>query len=165
MVKKIVLLAFLLIPLGVMAQEKIAYFTSVEVVSAMPEYTQLQDSIEKTQLAIKMELTSMEDEYNKKYQAFMKEAETLIESIRIRRMQEIQDLEQRAATYSEQSKAQLQQLYESMLNPIQQKVRDAIQKVGAENGFTYILDGAGLLYVSPSATNATDLVKKKLGLK
>jgi outer membrane protein len=164
MLKKIVLFALLLLPLGAIAQEKIAYFNSTEVVTVMPEYAQLQDSIQKTQLAIRAELASMEDEYTKKYQAFMIEADTLIETIKVRRMTEIQDLEQRAATYSEQSQEQLKQLYEQMLAPIQQKVRDAIQSVGADNGFTYILDGGSLLYVSQSATNATPLVKKKLGL-
>jgi outer membrane protein len=164
MLKKIVLFALLLLPVGAFAQDKIGYFNSAEVIPAMPEYTLMQDSLQKTQNAIRTELATMEDEYTKKYQAFMKEGETLIENIKIRRMQEIQDLEQRAATYGETSQKQLQDLYDQLLAPIQQKVRDAIQAVGNENNFTYIFDAAGLLYVSPTAANATALVKKKLGL-
>lgn len=166
MFKKIVLFALLLLPIGVFAQEKIAYFNSAEVIMAMPEYTQMQDSLQKTQEAIKAEMSILEEEYSKKYQAFMAESENLVESIKVRRMQEIQDIEQRAANFNEQSQQQLQQLYEKLITPIQQKVKDAIQSVGAENNYTYILEaGATVLYVSPSAPDATPLVKKKLKLQ
>ncbi|MDR0546446.1 MAG: OmpH family outer membrane protein, partial [Dysgonamonadaceae bacterium] len=130
----------------------------------MPEYTQMQDSLKRTQEAIKADLATMEEEYSRKYEAFMKEGENLIETIKIRRMQELRDLEQRAANYNEQSEQMLRQLYEQLLTPIQQKVKEAIQAVGAENAYTYILDAASLLYIGTTATNATDLVKKKLGL-
>lgn len=166
MVRKIVLFALLLLPLGVCAQEKIAYFNSAEVIMVMPEYTQMQDSIQKTQEAIKKEMAVMEEEYSTKYQAFMAEAEGLIESIRVRRMQEIQDIEQKAAKYNEDSQLQLQQLYEKLMAPIQQKVRDALQTVGAENNYAYILEaGATVLYVNPASPDATPLVKQKLGLQ
>lgn len=166
MFKKIVLFTLLFIPVSLLAQEKIAYFNSGEVIMAMPEYTQMQDSLQKTQEAFRKEMSSMEDEYSKKYQAFMAEADGLVESIKVRRMQEIQDIEQKASNFNEQSQQQLQQLYEQLMTPIQQKIREAIQTVGAENNYTYILEaGATVLYVSPTATDATPLVKKKLGLQ
>jgi outer membrane protein len=164
MFKKIILAVLVTLPLGAFAQEKIAYFNAQEIIVIMPEYKKMQDSLQVTQTAIKAELGILQEEYSNKYQAFMKEGDTLIESIRIRRMQEIQDLEQRAANYNEQSQQQLEQLYRSLLEPIQKKIRDAIQAVGKENNFTYILDAAGLLYVSPTATDATPLIQKNLKL-
>jgi outer membrane protein len=164
MIKKIVLFALLLLPLGALAQEKLAYFNPGEVISIMPEYKQMQDSLQKTQAAIETEVQNLSDEYKKKYEAFMAEADKLVETIKVRRMQEIQDIESRAVNFQEQAQKQMQQLYDQMLAPIQQKVRNAIQTVGSENGFAYILDAASLLYVSPSATDATPLIKKKLGL-
>jgi outer membrane protein len=165
MIKKIVLFALLLIPVGAFAQEKIAYFNSADVIQVMPEYIQMQDSLQKTQTAIESELVILGEEYKKKYESFMTEADKLVESIKIRRMQEIQDIENRASNFQEQSQKQLQQLYEQLMVPIQQKVRNAIKAVGEENGFAYILDSAGILYISPSATDASPLVKKKLGLQ
>jgi outer membrane protein len=164
MLKKIVLFAFLLIPLGAIAQDKIAYLNSEEVITAMPEYAQLQDSLQNTQKAFEAYLAEMQDEYSKKYQAFMKEGDMLNEAIRIRRLQEVQEIEQKAANFAEESKERLQQLYAALMTPIEQKVRNAIQAVGAENNFTYVLNAGVMMYVSPTATNATDLVKKKLGL-
>ncbi|MDR0427031.1 MAG: OmpH family outer membrane protein [Dysgonamonadaceae bacterium] len=166
MLKKIVLLALLLAPVGVFAQDKIAYFNSVEVITAMPEYVQMQDSIQKKQEEFRKEMRILEEEYSKKYEAFLAEAEGLSEAIRNRRMTEIQDIEQRAAKYNEDSQTEIQQLYEQLLVPIQQKVRDALQKVGEENSFTYILDaGSTVVYVSPTAPDATPLVKTKLSLQ
>jgi outer membrane protein len=164
MFKKIILFALLALPLGVVAQDKIAYFHSSEIIVIMPEYKQAQDSLQKTQEAIQSELAVLQEEYNKKYQAFMKEGDTMIESIKIRRMQEIQDIEQRTATFTEQSRVNLQQLSERLFTPIQQKVRDAIKAVGVANNFTYVLDGQTLLYIAPNAIDATPLVQKQLGL-
>jgi outer membrane protein len=166
MLKKFVLFALVLIPAGAIAQEaKIAYLNSPEVITAMPEYLQLQDSLQKTKDAIETELKILEDEYNKKYTAFMSESETLVEAIRVRRLQEIQDIESRAQTFNQQSQQQLQQLQQALFVPIQQKVKEAIEAVGAENNFIYIVDAATLLYINPQSTDATPLVKKKLGLK
>ncbi|MDR0799809.1 MAG: OmpH family outer membrane protein [Dysgonamonadaceae bacterium] len=166
MLKKITLFALLFISMGAMAQEaKIAYFNSMEVVPAMPEYTRMQDSIQKKQASIENELKIMGEEYNKKYTAFMEQGDKLDESIKIRRLQEIKDLEERAQNFNQMSQQQLEQLYKSLLEPIQQKVKNAIAEIGAENHFAYILDVASLLYIDPSSTDATPLVKKKLGIK
>jgi outer membrane protein len=164
MFKKIILSVLLMLPLGVFAQEKIAYFSSQEIIVIMPEYKQMQDSLQNTQKAIQAEMEILKEEYNTKYQAFMKEGDTLIESIRIRRMQEIQDIEQRASTYAEQEQQRLGQLQQALYEPILKKVREAIQEVGKENNFTYILEGGSLLYISTTATDATPLVQKKLKL-
>jgi outer membrane protein len=164
MSKKIVLLALALLPLGAFAQEKIAYFNPTEVIVIMPEYKQMQDSVQKVQAGNEAEMQILREEYDRKYQAFMKEGETLSENIKIRRMQEIQDIEQRAANFNEQSQKELQDLYQALLTPIQQKVRDAIQAVGKTNGFIYILSAEALLYTAPNAIDATPLVQKQLGL-
>jgi len=164
MLKKISLFAFLLLSFGAFAQDKIAYFNVAEVIMAMPEYAQMQDSLKSEEKAIRNEIATMEEEYIRKTEAFIKEKDTLSENIKTRREQELYDLRERAVNYSEQAEGLLRQLQEQLLVPVQQKVRDAIQAVGAENKFMYILDTAALLYVDPNATNATELVKKKLGL-
>ena len=167
MLKRIVLFALLFVSMGAMAQDvsKIAYFNSGEVITIMPEYLQMQDSLQKEQAAVEAEMKVLEEEYGKKYAALMAEGDTLIESIKVRRLQEIRDIEERAGNFSQQSQQQLQQLQQNLFIPIQQKVRIALEEVGVENGFAYILDAVNLLFVNPSSTDATPLVKAKLGLK
>ena len=52
-----------------------------------------------------------------------------------------------------------------MIEPIQQKMADAIKAVGTEQGYTYIIDPQVLLYTGPNAIDATPFVKTKLGLQ
>ena len=164
MLKKIALFALLLLPLGAFAQEKIAYFNPMEIYVIMPEYKQMQDSLQKTSAEMEKEMEILREEYNKKYQAFMNESEGLIESIRIRRLQEIQSLEERATLNNEQFQQALMQLQQSLSAPVKKKMTDAIQAVGAANNFLYILDGSVLLYWSPNAIDATPLIQKYLKL-
>jgi outer membrane protein len=168
MFKKVVLFALLLIPMGVIAQEtqKIAHFNSAEVITVMPEYKLLQDSMQRETSAVQAELKIMEEEYSKKYQALMAEGETLGESIKKIRLQEIQEIEQRANNFQQLSEERLKQLNQDLFVPIQQKIRAVLEEVGKENNFAYILDAGVILYVNPtSGIDATPLVKKKLGLK
>jgi outer membrane protein len=150
--------------LGAFAQEKIAYFNASEVAVIMPEFKQMQDSLQKMQIEIEAEMQVIREEYDRKYQAFMKEGETLSEPIKIRRMQDIRDLEERAATFNEQSQKQMQELSQALQVPIMQKIDDAVEAVGKANNFTYILDASVLRYISPTAIDATPLVQKQLGL-
>jgi outer membrane protein len=167
MIKKVVLFALLLIPMGAIAQEtqKIAYFSPAEVIQIMPEYTKMQDSLQREQNSMENELKLLGEEYNKKYAAFMSESETLSETIKVRRLQDLKDLEERASTFNQQSQQLLEQLYRSLMAPIEEKIKNAITAVGAENNYAYILNAASLLYISPSSIDATPLIKTKLGIK
>jgi len=166
MLKKIALCALILLPLGAFAQEKIAYFNPLEIYVIMPEFKQMQDSLQKEEAAVRAELQILEEEYAKKTEAFMREGEGLIETIRVRRLQEIQEIEQRANIFHRDQQERLAQLQESLVEPIQKKVKDAIKAVGAANNFLYILNGNPeiLLYVSPNAIDATPLVQQYLKL-
>jgi len=164
MLKKIVLFALLLLPLGAFAQEKIAYFNPQEIYVIMPEFKQMQDSLQRTQLEMEKELKMLQDEHIQKTQALMNESDGLLESTKLRRLQEINGLEERINLTSEQFQQALGQLQQALAIPIQKKVQDAIQAVGAANNFLYILDAAALLYVSPNAVDATQLIQKHLKL-
>jgi outer membrane protein len=166
MLKKFALFALLLVSAGAFAQEiKIAYLNSADIITAMPEYTLLQDSLQKFQTAVTEELKIMEEEHSRKYTALMNESETLPDAIKTRRLQDIQDIEQRAQNFQQDSQQRLRQLQESLFAPIQQKVKTAIDAIGEENSFTYILEAGSLLFINPqTGVDATALVKKKLGL-
>lgn len=170
MFKKFVLFVLLLIPVGAIAQEaqKIAHINRMEIIMAMPEFAEMQSQLEAEQAAFEKEMSIMNEDYTKKYQAFMAESDSLVESIRIRRLQEIQDIEQRAQTYSQQTQERFQTLQQTLFTPIQEKVQTAINSVGFANNFAYVLDvsgGATVVYVNPKSIDATALVKKELGIK
>lgn len=167
MFKKILLIAFLFVPGLLIAQEaqKIAYFNYYEVLQAMPEFKQMTDSLQKNADMFKAEMEILRDEHEKKYKAYVEQQETLAESIKVRRQQEIRDLEERAVTFQQQMQQGQEQLQQVLLAPIQEKIMQAVQTVGTENQFAYILEATQLLYTSPQSPDATPLVKKKLGIQ
>lgn len=167
MIKKLILFALLLAPVAMSAQEvqKIAYFKYYEVIQEMPEFKQMQDSIQKQAEVFDSEMKIMDAEYQKKYKDFLEQQETLTESIKIRRQQELQEIGERAMNFQQHAQQQQQQLQQALLEPIQEKIMKAVQDVGKENHFSYILETNSLLYFSPQSPDATPLVKAKLGLK
>jgi len=166
MLKKIVLLAFLCLPLGMIAQEvKIAHVNSMEIFGAMPETAAAETKLANLNQSIRAELQRLEEDYNKKYTEFMQESDTLVQSIKIRRMTEIEDLRGRIETYYQQAEQEIAKTRNDLQAPIVQKIQDAIKAVGEDQGYTYVMEAGAFIFISPKAIDATPLVKTKLGLK
>jgi len=164
MFKKIVLFALVILPVAVFAQEKIAYVNSMDVLTAMPEYKQMQDSLTKSQNEFQAELKGMYDEYQKKLSDYVNQQDSLNESIKLRRQQELQDLNQRSENFQQYAAQQQDAMQQRLSAPIYDKFQKAVSDVGKENSFLYIIDSQVLRYNSPTATDATPLIKKKLGI-
>ena len=153
--KKLIIFLLMMLPLGVFAQEsKIAIVNTQEVIQAMPEFATMQKQMADMEAKYKNEMQVMQDEYNKKYSDFVAQQDSLTENIKMRRMQELQDMEQRT-----QQKKQGE-----LFTPIQDKLKNAIKAVGDEKGYTYILDPQIVLYQGNTAVDATQFVKAKLGI-
>lgn len=165
MLKKTLLIVLLLMPVAGFAQEKIAYFRSSDIIPLMFEYTQMLDSLKKSETALQSELETMADEYSKKVTAFSEQQASLTESIKALRLKEIERIRESTETFQRQA-AQIQEdLQKSLFAPIEAKIRKALQEVGEENQFTYIVNADLMLYISPQSSDATPLVKIKLGIK
>ncbi len=163
--KKLIVLLLMVLPLGVVAQNaKIAFVKTQEVFMAMPEVSTMEKQMADLNEKYKNELNQMQEEYNKKYSDFVAQQDSLTENIKLRRMQEINDIQDRMNNFVQVAQQDVQKKQQELLQPIQQKLQDAIQKVGAENGYTYIIDPAALLYTGTDAVDATPLVRTKLGL-
>ena len=163
--KKLFVLLFRLLPLGVFAQEvKIAFVNTQEVFMAMPEVSNMEKQMADLNEKYKVELKQMQDEYQKKYSDFVAQQDSLTENIKLRRMQEIQDIQARMENFMQVAQQDVQKKQQELLQPIQAKLQKAIQDVGSEKGYTYIIDPAALLFTGSNAIDATQFVRAKLGL-
>ena len=113
----------------------------------------------------KQELKVMEEEYNKKYADFIAQQDSLTENIKMRRMQELSDIQERSNNFVQLTQQDFQKKQQELFVPIQDKLRNAIKAVGDEKGYTYVLDPQIVLYTGNAAIDATPFVKAKLGLK
>lgn len=166
--KKLIALLLMLLPFAgaVNAQEvKIAFVNTQEVFMALPEVADMQKKLEDLNAKYKKELETMQGEYQKKYSDFIAQQDSLTENIKVRRMQEVQDMQQRMDNFVQVAQQDVAKQQQDLLTPIQQKIQDAIKAVGAEKGYTYIIDPQVLFYQGSNAIDATQFVKAKLGLK
>lgn len=163
--KKLIIFLLMMLPLGVFAQEsKIAIVNTQEVIQAMPEFATMQKQMADMEAKYKNEMQVMLDEYNKKYSDFVAQQDSLTENIKMRRMQELQDMEQRTQNFIQISQQDFQKKQGELFTPIQDKLKNAIKAVGDEKGYTYILDPQIVLYQGNTAVDATQFVKAKLGI-
>lgn len=87
------------------------------------------------------------------------------QTIKDRRMSELQELDQKMNQFRTTATQDLQRQQEQLMAPIQQKVMTAIQAVGAEGDYTMIFENNVPIYVGKTVEDITPQVKAKLGLK
>ena len=148
------------------AQQKFGHVNAQEVIQAMPEFTKARTEIEALTKQYEADLKSMQDELQKKAEAFDKEQATLPENIKQRRQTELQDMYQKIQQSYQDNQQALGQAQQEKMQAIQTKVLDAIKAVGQAGGYVYIMDIAGgVPYISTTlSTDVTGEVKKKLGI-
>ena len=87
--KKLILMLLVFAPLATFAQ-KFGHLNTQEIIQAMPEFTKARTEIEALTKQYEADLKSMQDELQKKAQAYEKEQANLPENIKQRREQELQ---------------------------------------------------------------------------
>ncbi len=165
----IALAAAIAIPLGAAAQQKLATVNVQEIFKAMPETAAAETSLATASQKYQDEYKRLETEFNQKYAYFQSIAEDhdTPATIKERRMQEIQQNDDKIQKYVADVKADLAKRRTSLQAPIYEKIRAAIAAVGSEGGFTYVLDVSAtpIAYSGPDAIDITQEVKTRLGIQ
>ena len=161
----LILCAAMLFPIFAGAQShKIGIVDSQKVLSEMPEMKSMQSELDNLAKKYEDTLVQLQKEFQTKYQDFVKEQETMVESIKSRKQQELEDLSKRIQDLNNVAQQDMQKKQVELFAPIQTKLREAINKVGNDGGSTYIMDASQMLYVGNGSEDVTSLVKSKLGL-
>ena len=147
--------------------QKFGHVNTQEIIQAMPEYTKAKSEIDALQQQYEADLKSMQDELQKKAEAFDKEQATLPDNIKQRRNQELQDMYTKIQQSYQDNQQALQKASSDKMQAITTKVLEAIKTVGQEGGYVYIMEmNAGIPYISTTlSSDVTAQVKTKLGLK
>ncbi len=166
MLKKLIILLFAIAPLAAFAQEKIAYINTQEIFSLMPELKGIESQMATKQEEVQKNAQALETEYNKKMEEFSKVANPS-DAVRQDQQKQLAQIQERYQLFVQNSQKEAQEMQQKLIAPVHKKIADAIKAVGDEKGFTYILDLAAgaIVYQSDKSTNATPLVKAKLGIK
>ena len=151
---------------GVNAQAlKVGYVDSGSIFQIMPEKAKAEQELQAYAAELQAELQAMGAEYQAKIQDYQANQASMSNLIRQSKEKEIVDLETRIAEFQGSADMALQSKEAELLTPIYEKIQKAVDAVGQEQGFTYILNKAGVVaFVGESAIDITSDVKTKLGL-
>ena len=162
--KKMILMLALALPMIASAQ-KIGHVSSQEIMAIMPETKKMAEKLDSLQGVYETQLANMQEEFNKKLTEFQQQQTTMTAGVREFRQQELAEMEQRTQMFYQTVQKELQTKQVEYLQPVQTKLLDAINKVGAAQGCTYVMDKASMLYIAPDALDLTSAVKAELGIK
>jgi outer membrane protein len=165
MLKRILLVLAIALPMLMSAQTvKIGVVDTQTILENHPDLKTAQTKLAEFSKKYEDEFAKLRTEYTNKVEEYQKLPADEPASIKERKAKDIQDLETRIQQYSQDAQTAIQKEQSTLFQPIQQKVLDAIEAVGKENGFTIIQEKDALIYYAAPAEDITTLVRKKLGI-
>ena len=149
------------------AQVKIAHVNTAEILDAMPEKAKAEKDLEKYYGELQTQLQTMAQEYQTKLQDYEANQAAMANLMKQSKEREILDLQNRIQQFQANAETEFENKRAQLLKPILDKIQNAINTVGKEKGYTYMLDLAtgATVYVGTDAVDATKDVKAKLGIK
>ncbi|MBP5455556.1 MAG: OmpH family outer membrane protein [Paludibacteraceae bacterium] len=168
MFKKLAIVLFLAAPFMASAQNtqvKLGHLDVQSLFLSMPEAKQIDSTMKKLSAQHENEIKRMEEEFNRKLAEYKQGESQFDETIKKSRMEDLQTLQTKMQNYYQQAQSLLQQKQEELQAPLRDKIRRAMDEVGAENGFLYIFDTNAILFKSEQSIDVAPLLKKKLGVK
>ena len=152
---------------GINAQSlKVGHVDSSAIMEIMPERAQLEQELQAYAAELQQEIQAMYAEYQSKAQDYQANEATMSNLIRQSKQKEILDLETRIREFEASADMALQNKQMELINPLIEKVQNAVNTVGQEQGFTYILDKSvgAVVFIGDNAVDITADDKTKLGL-
>jgi outer membrane protein len=146
---------------------KIAHVNTSEIMNDMPDRPKAEKDLETYYNELQEQLRVMYAEYSSKLQDYQNNAETMSNLVKQSKEKELVDLESRISAFQANAENEFDAKRAELLQPLLEKIQNAINAVGKEKGYTYIIDLATgtAVYVGTDAIDITKDVKAKLGIK
>ncbi|HBL72241.1 MAG TPA: hypothetical protein DD409_04810 [Bacteroidales bacterium] len=168
-VKKLLVLFSLLLVVAVGASaQKFALVDMEYILSKIPAYEMANDQLNQTSKKWQSEVDALTKAAKDLYTKYQSEMVYLSDEMKAKRESEILAKEKEAADLKKTYFGSEEELYkkrESLLNPIQDEIYNAIKELSEQDGYMLVLDrasGSNILFASPKI-DISDLVLRKLG--
>ena len=137
------------------------------LIEVMPERATAESQFVAYQKELEDALGMMQKEFQAKYLEFATKRDSLSETVRKMKEEDLQAMNERIQTYQQTAQQQLQAKQGELLKPVFDKADKAVKEVGAEKALIYVFDMSSrtILYNSKESLDLLPLVKTKLGIK
>lgn len=161
--KKIIMVLMLMAPMATFAQ-KFGHVDAQSIMQAMPEFIKARGDIEAQGKEYENDLKAMQDELQRKSEAYEKTKSTMNATKQQETETELQQMFTKIQQASQDYQQQIGKMQQEKLAPIMNKVTTAIQNVGKNGGYVYIMDASmGIPYISQTLSkDVTAEVKAEL---
>jgi outer membrane protein len=152
------------------ATVKIGYTNIDYILAGMPEFKDIQNQLDIQRTQLGNAYNAKVKEFQDKLGVYEKGAAQMTDVIKADREKELQTLQQSIQEFQRNSEESLQKKYQTLVNPVMQKIQTNIDAVAKDNSFTHVFNldaGQGTLPILLYATkesDITDLVFKKMGV-
>ena len=167
MLKKLLLVAALALPMMASAQTlKIGIVDIDEIVQKLPDYAEAQTKLADTSKKYEDEYAKLNEEMKRRYDELEKMGEDELPAIRERKVKDFQEYQLKIQQFEQSATQELSKFQQDLMAPIFQKVNNAVQSVGQENGYSLIeiKNSQIVLYYADPVVDITNDVKAKLGV-
>lgn len=182
MKKNLLFLAFALFALSASAQQnpavgaqqattaaqpvlRFGYFSFEQVFHTMPGYAIAKHNMDELRGKYDEETKRVETEFNSKYEEFLDGQRSYAKSIFEKRQAELRELMEKNIAFKAEAARLLKKAEEEAYAPLKAKMNAALQQIGKENGFAFILntDNNATPYLSAEmGVDITEALKEKM---
>ncbi len=167
MKKIIALIGFVAVTAFANAQTgpKFGHIDSQALLQSMPERTDAEKKVADFAKNLENTLKTMSTEYQSKLAAYQTAEAGMTKTEKETTEGEIMQLQQRIQDFQTSAQEKIQKQQAELLQPLIDKAKKAIEDVGREGGYNYILDSSVGVTLYTNGDDILPKVKTKLGLK
>jgi outer membrane protein len=137
------------------------------LIQVMPERATAEKQYTAYQKELEDALGIMQKEFQTKYMEYATKRDSLSETVRKMKEEDLNAMNERIQTYQSSASQQLQTKQAELLKPVFEKADKAVKEVGADKGLIYVFDMSSrvILYNSKESVDILPFVKTKLGIQ
>mgnify|MGYP003423416565 CR=1 len=167
LIKLTLVVALVLSSTSLFAQ-KLARINSQELISLMPETTQMQTDLQTYAAELNAQIEEVQVELTNKFNDYQKKQATMKDLERQVAEKELNEMGARLEQYRQVASEDFNKKQQELFAPIQEKAMAAIDKVAKAGGYAVVIDLAAgsMIYIDEAqVTDLLPLVKTELGIK
>lgn len=147
---------------------KIGYTDAQLIVAQMGEYRQILTQLQGLADSGQSEYQQLIQSYQEKLADYQKKQALLSDAARTTREQELTTMQGEIQQFLQNKERELQVREEELMNPLLERVQNAINEVAGEEGLTLVINaqasGSPVLLYADQSMDVTELVMEKLGI-
>jgi outer membrane protein len=143
---------------------RLGHVDSQEILLALPERADAEKKVQEFARTLERRLQNMSQEYQEKVEEYQQREASMTNTEKQSFVREVNELEERIQMARQKAQDDLQKQEQELMRPMIDRVKNAIDKVGKDNGFTYIFDSSVGVILYEGGEDVGPLVKKELNL-